>query len=317
MSKEVLEMCNFDPNLPLLIPLNTTIHMQDACKALKTSITSFSALPEKPSFIVLNDPTDEIRMGLQDKTSMSVMTRCGRRPLTSDKYMDVIEAFQPDFFHVLCDGETPCDASKKRLIKSLDKSKKFFTECLERRKKSEVVSPDSSFMIAAVEGGYSKDARKDMLSFLATHENDIDGYFLDGLHLNGVSATKLMEDSTVSDKLYEILDFCMKSLPESKPKFIFGPYPPPMILQFVKRGIDIFDTSYAYLATQSSHALLFDVEGGRSGEFAIDLSQETFKEDFGPLKEGCGCVTCTKHTRAYINHLMNCKELLGSTLLMM
>lgn len=309
-------MCNFEKNIPLLIPLNTTIHMQKACNALKTSITSFSALSNKLSFVVLNDPTEEIRMGLQDKTSMSVMTRCGRHPLTSNKYMDAIESFQPDLYHVLCDGETPSDASKKRLIKSLDKSKQFFTECLERHKNSKFLSQES-FLIAAIEGGYNKESRKDMLSFLSTHENDIDGYLLDGLHLNGISVTKLIEDGDECNKFYEMVDFCLKSLPESKPKFMFGPYPPPMILQLIKRGIDIFDTSYAYLVTQSSHALLFDIEDETKVEFAIDLSHETFKEDFSPLKQGCSCVTCTNHTRAYINHLMNCKELLGSTLLMM
>lgn len=308
-------MCNFESNVPLLIPLNTTLHMQDTCQALKTSITSFAGLADKLSFVVLNDPTEEIRMGLQDKISMSVMTRCGRHPINSEKYMDVIEAFQPDFFHVLCDGETPSDASKKRLIKSLDKSKKFFIECLERHKKSKALPHESSFLIAAVEGGYNEHSRKEMLSFLSTHENDIDGYFLDGLHLNGLTVTTLMKDDI--NQLYDIVDFCMKDLPEAKPKFMFGPYPPPIILQLVKRGVDIFDTSYAYLATQSLHALLFDVEDGKAGEFAINLSEEMFKEDFSPLKQGCTCVTCLKHTRAYIHHLMNCKELLGSTLLMM
>ncbi|XP_063699675.1 queuine tRNA-ribosyltransferase accessory subunit 2 [Culicoides brevitarsis] len=313
ISREVLEMCNFDPHLPLLVPLSTTIHMQDTCKALKMPISTFASLPEKMSFVVLNDPTEEIRLGVQDMKSMSLVTRKGRHPLTSDKFMDLIDAFQPDFYHVLCDGWTPKDASKKRLSKALDKSKKFFEECLTKHQKME---KSGSFFVAAVEGGLNIDARKDMMNFLKQHENEIDGYLLDGLHMNGLSTVSLMENPEDLKKFYEIIDFCTKTLPESKPKFMFGPFPPPMILQLVKRGVDVFDTSYGYMATQSANALIFDFEQGGEGKFALNLSDEAFKEDFSPLKEGCACLTCKNHTRAYINHLVICRELLGQTLLM-
>ena len=42
-----------------------------------------------------------------------------------------------------------------------------------------------------------------------------------------------------------------------------------------------------------------------------------FKEDFSPILENCQCLTCQKHTKAYINHLINTKELLAPILLMM
>lgn len=40
-------------------------------------------------------------------------------------------------------------------------------------------------------------------------------------------------------------------------------------------------------------------------------------ESFKPIKDSCTCLTCKKHTRSYIHHLLISKELLGSILLTM
>ena len=42
-----------------------------------------------------------------------------------------------------------------------------------------------------------------------------------------------------------------------------------------------------------------------------------FFDDFNPVLEGCCCYCCQNHTRAYINHLLNTKELLANVLLTM
>lgn len=33
------------------------------------------------------------------------------------------------------------------------------------------------------------------------------------------------------------------------------------------------------------------------------------EEDMGPIDEKCGCFACTEHTRRYISHLLECKEM--------
>jgi queuine/archaeosine tRNA-ribosyltransferase len=52
--------------------------------------------------------------------------------------MDMIEAFQPDMYQSLCDGETNPTSSKKRVQKSISRSISFLEKCLERHEKSEV-----------------------------------------------------------------------------------------------------------------------------------------------------------------------------------
>ncbi len=49
----------------------------------------------------------------------------------------------------------------------------------------------------------------------------------------------------------------------------------------------------------------------------VFFSNFSYKEDFNPIDAGCKCLCCQKHTRAYIYHLINTKELLSSILLMM
>lgn len=40
-------------------------------------------------------------------------------------------------------------------------------------------------------------------------------------------------------------------------------------------------------------------------------------ESFEPLKDACTCLTCRKHTKSYVHHLLVSNELLGPLLLTM
>lgn len=58
------------------------------------------------------------------------------------RYMNVVEAMRPDWYEVLCDADTPPDASKKRLSKSATMSKSYLTQCLNLHKESKVLFLD-------------------------------------------------------------------------------------------------------------------------------------------------------------------------------
>lgn len=47
----------------------------------------------------------------------------------------------------------------------------------------------------------------------------------------------------------------------------------------------------------------------------LNLWDEEYVRDRRPLMKGCGCLACSKHTRAYIHHLLKSKELLAEILL--
>ena len=52
-----------------------------------------------------------------------------------------------------------------------------------------------------------------------------------------------------------------------------------------------------------------------SSEGRLNLRNARFSGDFGPLDPQCSCPVCQGYSRAYLRHLVNMKEMLGSTLL--
>ena len=79
------------------------------------------------------------------------------------------------------------------------------------------------------------------------------------------------------------------------------------IIEGVIRGVDMFDCVLPTRIARHSNAFT------RHGK--INLRNSKFKEDFTPIEENCDCYTCKHYTKAYIRHLVSCKETLGGSLL--
>lgn len=123
----------------------------------------------------------------------------------------------------------------------------------------------------------------------------------------------------------------VKYLPEEKPRLYQGSCDPLRILELIELGVDMFESSYVYHGSQDGFALSFpnkledevipeneDTNGANEKllGYRLDIKDPMFKEDFSPLVKTCSCYACRKHTRAYVNHLLFTKELLGYVLLM-
>lgn len=114
-------------------------------------------------------------------------------------------------------------------------------------------------------------AREIFIRDLESYEDQIDGYFLDGFHSGGETATNVTADS-----VKEIVTKCISLVKEDKLRCMVGAYSPLLIAQMVQLGIDVFDTSYAYLATINDRALIFNFDANDAaksiGKLYIDLS---------------------------------------------
>lgn len=172
---------------------------------------------------------------------------------------------------------------------------------------------------APVEGGYVARTREITLNNLLAHP-EIGGFILDGFHNNGSSATLLQPANVLND----LVRANVQQMPADKLRIMFGAFAPAMVLQLCALGVDLFDNSYAYLATRHASALTFSLDAAdadgktqSTATYDIDLDDERYKSEFVPLLHGCACLTCTKHTRAYVHHLVKTNELLASILLMM
>ena len=92
---------------------------------------------------------------------------------------------------------------------------------------------------------------------------------------------------------------------------------PDAVFAAVAAGVDLFDSSYAHLATASGAALAFPLQsdgsrgpGEGSGAAAsqppgiVDLWDSSNRADRRPLVPDCSCYTCRTHSRAYLHHLL-------------
>ena len=81
------------------------------------------------------------------------------------------------------------------------------------------------------------------------------------------------------------------------------------ILEAVYRGVDLFDCVMP--SRNARHGHLFTWQGIRN------MWNSKYSSDTSPVDEECDCLTCRKHTRAYIHHLLKANEMLGQRLAVM
>ena len=96
-------------------------------------------------------------------------------------------------------------------------------------------------------------------------------------------------------------------LPQDRPRYLMGIGTLREMAIAVANGIDLFDCVIPTRLGRHGSALL-------NGE-TWKLRNARFKDDYRPLDSTCSCEACTGYSRAYINHLIRNKELLGLTLL--
>lgn len=311
VSKEVFDDSLNSVNQAFLVSMTNTFHMAQACEKLDKSLLEFAGFPKIPQVLTLKDPTVEVTERPQERDAVGLFLRSGRIALTSDAYMKAVETCRPDIYEALSDNDTGPESSKKRISKVVERSETFLLQCVEKHKSSSQLA--SSLLIAPVQGGYSEHERQKHINFLLENDDEsIGAYSIEGLHLRGVSAACLDFKN-----IKHMVELCTSSLPANKPRFMYGAYNPLTLLHLVASGIDVFDSSYAFLATQASKVLTFSFNDlDTNNPFALDLKDEVYKEDFKPFMDDCKCLACQKMTRAYVYHLCNCRELLANTLIL-
>ncbi|KAH8259891.1 hypothetical protein KR026_012365 [Drosophila bipectinata] len=294
----------------LQLTLSTMGHMAEALEQWNNQdrgVSDYVGFPGQPNVLLVRDPCETTPSGSNDRDTLPLFTRRGKESLTAESYIEVVAKIQPDIYQGLSDADTNAESSKKRSQKSVDRTEKFMHYIYEQRGKVK------GTLLAPIVGGYNTFARTQSIKHAREQPSDsYGGYVLEGFHNNGLSATALD-----TSKLLPIVEHCVKQLEEDKPRMIPGAYTPITVLELIRLGIDVFDTSYAYCATLNFKALTFSfVQDGKEHMPFLDITDDDIKEEFTPLLKDCSCLTCQKHTRAYLHHLYKTNELLGPILLM-
>ena len=182
---------------------------------------------------------------------------------------------------------TPYPASRDDTASSMKLSMRWAA----RSKTAHGDNPSALFGI--VQGGMFKDLRTESTACLV--EIGFDGYAIGGL------AVGEPEEERV-----EVLNFTLPKLPEYAPRYLMGVGRPEDIIASVLSGVDMFD---CVMPTRNArNGYLFTRHG------TLKIGNARFQEDTRPIDPCCTCPTCANYSRAYLQHLDRCNEILGSRL---
>lgn len=148
----------------------------------------------------------------------------------------------------------------------------------------------ASALFGIVQGGRDETLRKESATVIGAM--DFDGFGIGG--------------SFEKEDMDKAVQWCNEILPKEKPRHLLGIGEPMDLFMAVEKGCDLFDCVSPTRIARN---------GGIYTKYGkINLLNEKFRADLGPLDEGCECYTCKNFSRSYMAHLFHAKEILGSTL---
>ncbi len=164
-----------------------------------------------------------------------------------------------------------------------------------KRSKDAFVERDGYGLYGIVQGAANKELRTKSIEGLK--EIGFDGYAIGGdLSIN--NGWELM---------FSVLDYLTPMMPEDKPRYLMGVGKPIDIVGSVLRGVDQFDCVLPARSGRNGQAF---IRGG-----TLNIKNSKWKYDEEPIDKKCKCRACSKHTKAYMNHLFKADEMLGAMLL--
>lgn len=163
---------------------------------------------------------------------------------------------------------------------------------LERCKRA-MSRPDQS-LFGIVQGGFYEDLRT--TSAKATIDMDLDGYAIGGISVG-----------EPHDVMARMLKYTIQYLPENKPRYNMGVGTPDYLFTSVEAGIDMADCVLPTRIARNGTAI--------THRGNVTVRNAKYKSDFTPLDPDCDCYVCKNYTKAYLRHLVNVDEILGSRLL--
>lgn len=162
------------------------------------------------------------------------------------------------------------------------------------RSKEAFEERDGYGLFGIVQGSIYPELREE--SAEALKEIGFDGYAIGGLAVG--EGQELM---------FKTLETTVPHLPEDKPRYLMGVGKPPDLVGAVLRGVDMFD---CVLPTRSGRTAQAFTRRG-----TLNLKNARHIRDSRPMDPDCQCYACRNYSRAYINHLLKCEEMLGPMLI--
>jgi queuine tRNA-ribosyltransferase len=208
--------------------------------------------------------------------------------LTPERSVEIQHLLGADV--TMCFDEcTPFPATHEQAADSMRLSMRWAARCREA-----FVPREGHGLFGIVQGGVFDDLRAESVAALTGI--GFEGYAIGGLAVGEGQA-----------EMFRVLDATTPLLPVAAPRYLMGVGTPADLIGAVRRGVDMFD---CVIPTRS----------GRTGRAytsrgVLNLRNARHADDASPLDPDCDCPACTRHSRAYLHHLIKAEEMLGPMLL--
>ena len=182
----------------------------------------------------------------------------------------------------------PCDYHYAK--KSMRMTHRWLKRCCEHFDKGEGHYGYKQSFVPIVQGSTYDDLRKESAETIASYERDANA-------IGGLSVGEPAEE------MYRATDLVCGILPKDKPRYLMGVGTPANLLECVALGVDMFD---CVMPTRNArHGFLFTQNG------IINIKNKKWKDDHSPIDPDGHCTTTRTHSKAYLRHLVQSKEILG------
>ena len=159
----------------------------------------------------------------------------------------------------------------------------------ELKERGEAVNP-GQMLFGINQGAVFHDIRIDNMKEIA--ELELDGYAIGGLAVGETHR-----------EMYDTIEAVEEYMPADRPRYLMGVGTPTNIIECVWRGVDFFDCVMP--ARNGRHGHLFTWGG------VLNIKNEKYLRDDGPIDPECECPVCRRYSRAYLRHLFKAEEMLA------
>ncbi|KAK3707344.1 hypothetical protein LTR37_012188 [Vermiconidia calcicola] len=263
----------------------------------------FIALPEETLLVLgarRTPPVIAPTANPNTNTTVSICTSVGFRQLKAEDYAEAAEKLQADVVVGLGDIPYGRVLGSKRIEKATDRQIEWIQDHVEIRK---------------VENSISISARlfAPLLPVSCANQQFYIDCLTEGV-MKDIHGLAFYDLSPLED-----LPVALQHLPRLA---FTEPSSPHEVLQHVSLGLDILTVPFVTVATDAGIALDFSFPApGQNATndaptaLGLDMWLPSHATDLSPLTQDCQCYTCTNHHRAYVQHLLAAKEMLGWVLL--
>ena len=182
----------------------------------------------------------------------------------------------------------PCDYDYA--ARSLERTLRWAQRCRDWALQKDGVGERRGAVFGIVQGATFAELRKASAEALVAM--DFEGYAIGGVSV-GETEAEMMAAVEASEPF----------LPTDKPRYAMGLGTPPQMLEMIARGVDMFDCVLPTRIARNGTA--FTAQG------TVNLKNNPFILDKGPIEEGCSCPACVDFSRGYLRHLIKAEEILG------